>query len=798
MPGPRPFACRILAMTAALLCGVASGPQESAPPREGFAELEARLAEEFKAYDDTDWQVRQRVAEKMAAQGPVILPVLTDWIQQRSPRWEGAVACLSALGEEARPALPAVWELLHGTAPRPIGRASNDYWRVHLLVTLTSWTWAASEFAPLFLELACREDEATDLRTRALYAFSSWKDEVPQDFVDRSLLPALQPLLDDPDCPDAVQAEAIGILVRRGAHDEVLDRTKSSDDDVRWEAHRAAQKAGDVPQQEYFRALLDRDPSDPNAHLYLWLVKEISHTGIPDPWVRGLKSRLRRSLAATPDARTAMALASIIQFELRGAQLSSAWATEGYPDVDQSPSVPRADPDENYSTLAAALEIAFQASEAGSETWHEAGTALAKIALLQGRWGAMNRALRRLGQAPIDPELRPRLHAPPKDWSQLSVTWGEAGPAVRSGDCGVLLSFEKDGRGLPGVQVLLKPRAKTSVFYTGIQTDTLLLAPEPMNGFFDMSFGYAANDLVNTRYAVSDEQGRVLFEGLPNTRMVMEVLVPSGLFEENCSQYELWTDGPLRKPAGPGGGPDEIGFRLEDNTLHSCSPLVVRSVQHFTVDSGTAVDPRDFVLEWDVPQDDAVDHAELRLRLVQPTTASWSWLDPIEEQTVVVRGNHWSLGEKGVGKLRLVPGNTYTVELWTKDQNARAVHHIGRTMLWVPWTHRECRSPFHVDDPAPWQDVGGIQLSGVADDDLDGGRTMIRKWIADHPQAFVLESLLLIQAWYEWRAGQPEEAREILGGLLDVVDARCHVAVIADQLLQGLNAGEAPPVRLSL
>jgi hypothetical protein len=357
--------------------------------------------------------------------------------------------------------------------------------------------------------------------------------------------PVLRELVHERDslCRNAMRAlaelspEAVPMLRGWMEHDSAQIR--------RWATDILAEtliNSGQASRLQFYREVIERDRFDENVpdclpQLYLGDYS-VGPDSKPHPLAQEIKALYRQRLEENPDPQTAWNLARIIQRHLAATHIEWAVGTSVV-----STRWLRVDPAENYVRMADVLERGFQCAEEQSQLWRKLGTALAKVRLLQGDWHGMNAALERMGEAPIPDEERPRLAAPPVDWTNLRAKWQAAALSMRSGDCSLVLRFEKDGRGLAGTHVLLqaKPRPNPSrLSHTGIRIDSILLSPCPIPRYSNESFGYRAEGKrARTRYAVSGESGMVRFDKLPEMDLHMEVLIPTGNFTEEARDWEL-------------------------------------------------------------------------------------------------------------------------------------------------------------------------------------------------------------------------------------------------------------------
>ncbi|MDA1016067.1 MAG: hypothetical protein O3A00_16630 [Planctomycetota bacterium] len=314
----------------------------------------------------------------------------------------------------------------------------------------------------------------------------------------------------------------------------------------------------------------------------------------------------------------------------------------------------------------------------------------------------MNDMLKRVGQEPIPVELRPVLPPPPFDWNNLKQTWQPADEDVRSGKCGVEFRFVKRGQRLQGVQgihVLVKKQRPPQPGF-GIQVDTLLYATQPMLEEPYDSFGYRGQDRNKCRYGVTNENGFVRIEGLPKMPVLVEVLVPTANFEESGNRWDLLMESneglqiaDARDPRSVDANKPPAVIELQEGEVIRYPIMFVQSQLSANVQDWDAVDDQ-FELTWKSPPQTAVDHYNVKLTLSAPTQhPGMSTMSPsIVTETVQVNETSWPVGQRGVGKMQLVPGNIYLIGI----EAVRAGHIVAslpRIRVHVPWKHRDAAPP---------------------------------------------------------------------------------------------------------
>jgi hypothetical protein len=485
---------------------------------------QAEWIDECAAFAGMDKSAPEHAAMALASIGKPAVPALVELVESNDPRGYYAAVALGRMGEDAREALPRLLEIARQPEQKPKWTTSRPKGtRMLAFVALGKMAWAAAEVVPVLKHVAEDANEKDDWRQSAVAQLGE---------LGAPALPALQVMMDGAD------------PVLRGWASGALEK--------------ATVASGGVGAKAFYEQLIDKNPFDPNVPQYLTKTKEgaISngYVGKSHPLSEKIKALYRERLKQTPDPQIAWGLASIIQSGLANTDLE--WSVNGDSVYGHWT---REDPAESYVSMAKELELGFAHSKAGTELRQKIGIGLAKTRLLQGDWDGMNAMLAKLGQQPIPAADRPWLHAPPKDWTNLRANWGHSDAAMRSGECALELHFEKDGRGLAGVHVLIKKMPKPNPSNRGWRTDTLFesahpLATGPGWGVGDESFGYSPEGgRTATRYAVSDATGVVRFERLPEIVVTMEVLVPTGNFSEAGRDWEMALEtspGHLQRTAG--------------------------------------------------------------------------------------------------------------------------------------------------------------------------------------------------------------------------------------------------------
>ena len=106
-------------------------------------------------------------------------------------------------------------------------------------------------------------------------------------------------------------------------------------------------------------------------------------------------------------------------------------------------------------------------------------------------------------------------------------------------------------------------------------------------------------------------------------------------------------------------------IELEEGKLLRYPTLIVQSQLSANVRDWDSVDKDEFVLTWDGPGQTVIDHYNVKLTLSAPGQhPDMPTLSPaIVTETVQVAERSWPVGQRGVGQLRLVPGNLYLIEI---------------------------------------------------------------------------------------------------------------------------------------
>ncbi|MEM7478791.1 MAG: hypothetical protein AAF483_27725, partial [Planctomycetota bacterium] len=464
----------------------------------------------------------------------------------------------------------------------------------------------------------------------------------------------------------------------------------------------------------------------------------------------------------------------------------------------------REDPNENYNTLAEVLQIAFEHSQPGSELRKKAGLSLAKLSLLKGDWTGMNEYLVALGQKPIPNERRATLPPPPVKWENLEQDWQPAQEDMISGTSGIELRFlSEDGKlqGIPGIHVLVKKRPPPRQFFGGVDADTMFYATQPVLAEPYESFGYLGADRNRCRYGVSNAVGQVRLEGLPAGPIKIEILVPTSNFEQSGKKWSLFfkTEDGLRiaDRSDPNGVPTDKApymVELEEGKVTKYPLMYVPSNITSEVQDWQSVD-KDFVLKWTSPRHNEYDYYRVKLTLStlmqHPDIVQMS--PKLAMQMEEVRGQQWPLGAKGVGELKIAPGNIYLLEV-EAVQDEKVVSRLPLRRLWMPWENRETKPPtvgMASDGPAFYTDIWlRTNANGKSLEER------LPKLIENDASAFETEYYRLGMAWLDLHKEKPNAIPD-LKRLVRELPAGNVARATALYLVQLHESGKQNPKRLN-
>lgn len=756
----RPAFLVVLCLTIAFVASGAAREQQ----------FEGRTLDEWIAQLGSDFQKRREAQKTLAKIGASAVPALVALIEKHDPRCGAAFEALGQMGPVARDALPAMLRVAEEKNWKtPEGWRWNVSPRQLVFSSLGKMSWASAQLIPLFRGVAANASEPVSIRTRATAALKGMgKDAIP-----------------------------------------VLRELSGSElDELREAAHYALYPLLKMEPKEYFAQVLEENPCDTNAAEYLGRTKGRYNIGRLDPLTERVKTALRERLRKSPDPEIAWTLVSIIQDQLSATGLQWAAPSDSY-----SSRSDRENPKESYATLAKVAELGFRHSEKDSDLWRRLGTGLAKLRLLQGDWAGMNAVLKRLGQKPIDRKMRPFLAAPPTDWKDLRKNWQRCDGKMRSGTSALIVKIEKGGKGLRGVHILLKEAPKPQrVFRTGWRVDTLFASPEPFERHLD-SFGYRGQDRPLTRYGVSDESGVVRFSKLPAMKSKIEVLVPTSNFPEPGPGWELWMEvepGKFQLASGRP-GPNTVRsdsplavVELEEGKTAEYPPLVVRPKLTFNIHDFARADRESFVLTWSrvgsPSKARGISYAlEMTLSAVAESPRHGS--PPVLQSTkTTVRGDRWPVGEKGVGGLRLEPGNIYAFQINAFDAEGQLLARSPRVRVWVPWEHRASDPPIVNDDPRSSVPITHRKWwrgsSSYGDGKEENLRQQVERFLLEKRKAFEYEYVEMGKAWLDWRDGDRENARKQLLQLVAKLPAGNVARATSAWLIEQIDQGARCPKRL--
>lgn len=771
------IACSVGAVLLAICVGLLSRPsrgdQTSAPAAERVEEL-------IELLKSNQPDSRQDAQDELVAIGEPAAPALWALVEEggRQSVFEAQCA-LKLMGPKARPILPRLLELAKAKpVTQPASAPATPSPRLSALSSLRNMSWAADEAVPVLTAVAEDEQEEDRVRTAALSALGG---------MGRGGTPVLQRLASGP-------------------QSEFRERARSI-------LAQALQEQGTKTRAEYYAELVEADMFGDQTPDYLVRVMGGGLATRADPLTTKVKAAYRARLKEQPDARLALALAKIIQNQLAATEIE--WAA---PSDSSSGRRPRLDPHENYSTMAEIMALGFKHAEKGSDSWRTLGVGLAKIRLLQGDWAGMNQMLVQLGQQPVPDERRPLLPAPPVNWAEnLAGEWKECDESMRSGQCALVLSVEKGAEKLRGVHVLIKEyRAQPEEarrYATGVRADTLFLNTLPVESFFGRAtFGYQAQDRGKTRYAIPDEQGGIRIDRLPEVPVKIEVLVPTSSFAEAGRSWDMWMEvEPGRRLRAAVFGADAVKHNeppavveLKAGQTVRYPRLMVLPQLYFDIDDWTAVDPGEFILTWSDLRSAVQGEIsyEMTMTVSGPDKSAHSatFAPDVGQAGEITKANRWEVGAKGVGGMKLRPGNIYVFQVRAVDGSGLCVGESGKTRVWVPWTHRTSDPPYKDHDTyrQPPVDMslwfrGEFSYGDGRHEDL---KEKVDRHLRDYPGAFEYEYLEVVKAWLDWHDGKIEAARDRLKPLVDKLPEGNVARETAGWLLAHAKPGEEPPKRL--
>ena len=733
------------------------------------------IAEWIEQLISGNFQKEQEAQRELVQIGQAAVPGLLALIKNGSPKMGQAFQVLGKMGPAARDALPALLEIARDqNRPNPAGWTWNVSVRVVLLNALREMGWAAKDLIPVIQKVAENAGEKDEIRAAAVRALAGMGNDAA-------------PLLER---YSAAADKAVRDPARNALADLVI-------------------KEGKETGEQYWTRVIEQDMFDPQVLVNLSHIRGRVNSGQTFPLREKVKAAYRERLRQKPDPQLAWTLAAIIQDQLLGTQVQ--WAA---PNDGGTVWWRRESPSESFVTMAEVLELGFACAEKGSELWRKFGIALAKLRLLQGDWSGMNAALTKIGHTTIPDEDRPWLPAPPTNWTQdVRSEWGWADASVRSGNCSLVVEVQKDGRGLAGAHVLVKeaPKIERGFFRTGWRADTLFYAPYPLDTRTG-SFGYMGNDRPKTRYLVSDDSGQVRFDKLPQIPVKLEVLVPTGNFPEAGRTWDLWmeTEPGQFKHASVQPGPDTVRaneapavVQLQEGKTVRYPLLVVHPQFGFNIEDWTAVDKDKLVLisqGFDPPPDQKIRY-ELEMILTAPCESPnlVGTMPIIRSTKETVVGNSWPAGEKGVGGMKLEPGNIYMFQANARDESGKVVAQWGKTRVWVPWGDRETKPPvvemsgssaLPIHHNMYFRTVR--EVNGVKEDSMQGAD----RWLRENPSAFERNYVRVGKAWLDWHDGKVPQARAELVGLCKELPKGNVALATALQLIEQIDTGEKLPNRL--
>lgn len=685
--------------------------------------------------------------------GTAAAPEVMALIEKRDPKTADALFILGGTKEVARQVVPGLREI-----------AAKQEWPPE--------TWI-----PFYRAIAGNEDEEPRIRW---LAFEELKN------IGGKAIPVLSELLSSDE--ESIRAVARQMLV------QVLNREQGLEGKAR-----------------FFARLVEEDPFGRDVLDYLTAITGRSNSGRTHPMREKVKAIYRKRLSEKPDPALAERLATIIQDQLDGTALLWEMNVNGL-----RGSTARECPSESFDTLAEVLELGRREAREDDGLRTKFGIALAKLRLLQGDWKGMNAALTQLGYTTIPEQDRDRLPAPPKKWEQdLHSQWGTADPSMRSGDCSLVVRVEKDGRGLAGFHVALKryvpPPPDRGFRFSGLIRlgSGLFDSPEPFGKY---TFGCDDRNRAKTRYAVSDASGEVCIDKLPETTVTLSILIPTGNFPEAARSWDVWMEvAPgqfLRtveheRPGAVSYKDPRAIVRLQKGKTVRYPLLVIRPRYDFNIEDFGQVDPENFALRWPgfkAPADQKVRY-ELTMSLTRPGQLHGGAENMPQVRTTkeVTGQTSWPVAEKGVGGMRLAPGNMYVFEVKAGDGTGTTLARWGPMWVWVPWRHRESHGavgPSALSDEMPIPDDLYYRWNVTYRKERVNFPQWVDRWLGDNPKAFEREYVAVIQAWLAWHDGKAAEARKQLIDLVRQLSKGNVAQATAISLLGEMDASEKPPRRL--
>lgn len=728
------------------------------------------IAEWMAEWDTRHMGKMEKASAALLEIGQPAVPALLEELRKGESRSYEAREILRKMGPEAEEAVPYLIETAMG---RNADSKAHKFARWNGIYVLGGMRWASERAIPVFKEIAEDTDESELHRSVAVSMLEQMGKET---------MPILKGIADS--------------------------ETGEIRDNARAAIFRLLKEEGPEAAKEYYTKLIEAAPFDPSVPDYLNKTKtgcvNNGWRGLSHPLSEEIKALYRERLSEKPDPELAWRLAEIIEVGMGGTSLQ--WSA---PSDSASAHWSREDPAESYVTMVPVLEHGFRHADKDSELWREFGVRLARLRLLQGDWEKMSAVLEELGEKPVSPKARPFLPGPPKEWEEgFSARWVPADEAMISGKCAVEFRFEKDGKGLQGVHVLLKKAPEPeSGFRSGIRADTLFF------GASTTGIGYGGADRALTRYAVSDASGVVRFDKLPKIPVKIEVLVPTGNFPEHERNWSLWmeVEPEKYKPASnlrPLDGVDcnsaPAVVELVEGEIVRYPRMVVLPEYALSIRDWDKVDLETFELSWNGPN--VAKNKGLRYEIEMSLSAPGESTDMghsapvVQSARQITTDTRWPVGEKGVGGMRLASGNFYLFAVRAIDGSGAPAARWSETKVWVPWGYRRTEPPIvsddHVDLPPVYSDVwhnGNINYGKVEEEDF---RQRIDRFLRENPDSFEADYNRVGKAWIEWDKGDPKEARKQFEQLIGQLPKGNLARGTAIDLLARLDKGEEPPRNL--
>jgi hypothetical protein len=260
----------------------------------------------------------------------------------------------------------------------------------------------------------------------------------------------------------------------------------------------------------------------------------------------------------------------------------------------------------------------------------------------------------------------------------------------------------------------------------------------------------------------------------------------------------MYGGGDLVRPNDP-----QAAVQLQEGKTFRYPRLVVQSQFGLNLQDWDRIDIDSFVLEWQgfTPPPGAKVQYELEMFVSAPRGMGRDakMMPVLRTEKEMVATTRWPVGEKGVGGLRLAPGNIYMFQVSAVDEAGKVLAQWQRTRAWTPWSHRNSEPPATgITRPTDTPIEHEAYYRGVFH--RDGRKESLPErvdgYLREQPNAFEFDYVRVGKAWLDWHDGKTKESRGLLFDLIRRLPKGNVAHTTAIQLLTDMEYGQEPRRRL--